>query len=90
MCPGMFIRMLSENCWHSPSTKNTLEEGDPFVTQYIELLSSGGNDTPTQLLRKLDIEIEDPHFWLKGLDIIDNLLKQTEQCTLEFGSVNLS
>ena len=56
-----------------------LEDGDLFVKQYVNLLSSGGNDTPARLLENLNIEIEDPDFWLKGLKIINELLNKTEE-----------
>lgn len=56
-----------------------LKEGKSFVKQYINLLSSGGKDAPARLLEDLEINIEDPNFWFKGLDIINELLDQTEE-----------
>jgi oligoendopeptidase F len=56
-----------------------LEEGEPFVKKYLDLLSSGGKDTPSKLLENLNINIEDLNFWMKGLNIINELLNQTEE-----------
>lgn len=55
-----------------------LEDGKMFVKEYLNLLSSGGCDTPAILLESLNIEIEDSDFWLKGLKIVHELLDKTE------------
>ncbi|MCR5661653.1 MAG: M3 family oligoendopeptidase [bacterium] len=51
------------------------QEGEAFKEKYIELLSSGGSDTPAALLAKLGIDIADPAFWQSGCDLIDEKIE---------------
>ena len=53
--------------------------GDAFVPKYINLLSSGGSDSPVNLIKPFGIELDDPHFWLEGLTIIDEMLQKLEE-----------
>ena len=55
-----------------------VEEGEEFVPKYMELLASGGKDTPVKLLEGFGIQLDDPGFWQDGLEIIDDMLKQAE------------
>ncbi|MDY6855909.1 MAG: M3 family oligoendopeptidase [Thermodesulfobacteriota bacterium] len=57
------------------------EENRGFAPKYIELLSSGGKDSPKNLLRPLGINLDDPHFWSDGLTIIDEMLIRLEELT---------
>ena len=54
------------------------EEGEAFKEKYLELLKAGGSDTPYNLLRPFDIDIGEKSFWDKGLNIIDNMVKDAE------------
>lgn len=56
-----------------------VEEGDSFVPKYLNLLASGGKDTPEKLLEDFGISLDDPRFWYEGLEIIDGMLKQVEE-----------
>lgn len=47
-----------------------LEKGDSFKEKYLELLSSGGSDSPENLLEKLNVDISKPDFWQRGFDFI--------------------
>ncbi len=46
------------------------EEGEPFKKKYSELLASGGNASPRDLLENLGIDPADEDFWQGGFDII--------------------
>ncbi len=59
--------------------KMYMEEGDSFIPRYLNLLSSGGKESPPVLLEEFGISLEDPGFWDEGLDIIDVMLKQMEE-----------
>lgn len=54
------------------------KEGDSFIRKYIELLSSGGSDTPYALLHPFNIDLNDISFWNEGLELIDGMLKKVE------------
>ncbi len=55
------------------------ERGADFVPQYMEVLSSGGNDYPDRILAKVGVDLNDPTFWQKGMDAIRALIDQEEE-----------
>lgn len=55
------------------------EEGASFVPRYIQLLESGGSDSPEALLRLLGVDIHDPAFWQKGFDELRALIELAEE-----------
>jgi len=54
------------------------QEGEAFVEKYISLLAAGGSQSPAELLVPFSIDLDDPGFWLGGLDIIEQMLVQVE------------
>lgn len=54
------------------------QQGDAFVTLYLELLAAGGSASPYDLLRPFGIDLNDSAFWLQGLTVIDQMLQQVE------------
>lgn len=56
-----------------------MEEGKSFVPRYLNLLASGANGSPSQLLADFGVRLDDPGFWYEGLDIIDKMLKEAEE-----------
>ncbi len=59
--------------------KMFMEEGDSFIPRYLNLLASGGRDTPSRLLEDFSISLDDPGFWYEGLEIIDGMLREVEE-----------
>jgi len=55
-----------------------LVEGKSFVPKYLELLSSGGKDSPYNLLKILDVDLRNPEFWQEGLNYLDNMVIEAE------------
>jgi oligoendopeptidase F len=55
------------------------EEGACFVPRYVQLLESGGSDTPEALLRPLGADIHDPAFWQMGFDELRALIELAEE-----------
>jgi oligoendopeptidase F len=51
--------------------------GADFVPQYLDLLRAGGSMTPEDLGRLVDVDLADPGFWDRGLDIIERRLEET-------------
>jgi oligoendopeptidase F len=58
--------------------KRYRDEGEPFVSKYMELLSSGGKESPPTLLSAFGIDLNDPHFWQEGISMIDEMVKEAE------------
>ena len=59
------------------------EEGDSFVPKYIDLLAAGDSDYPDRLLAKMGVDINDPGFWQKGIDVIEGWVRQAESLAQE-------
>lgn len=55
------------------------QEGESFVPKYLEMLSSGGSESPPDLLAKLDVDINDPNFWRLGLSLLDEMVSEAEK-----------
>jgi oligoendopeptidase F len=53
-----------------------LREGNAFVPRYIELLSSGGSESPERLLARVGVDITDPNFWQGGLDLLRDMVEE--------------
>jgi oligoendopeptidase F len=51
--------------------------GDAFVPQYLDLLRAGGSMAPEELGKLVDVDLADPGFWDRGLDIIERRLDET-------------
>lgn len=58
--------------------KKYLGQGSEFVPKYLELLASGGKDSPDNLLKKLNIDISNPEFWQEGLDYLSDIVVEAE------------
>ena len=54
------------------------EEGESFVPKYIDLLAAGDSDYPDRLLARVGVDINDPSFWQKGIDVIEEWVGQAE------------
>ena len=54
------------------------EEGSSFINKYITLLKAGGSDSPYSLLHPFGLDLNDPLFWQKGLNVIDTMLHRIE------------
>lgn len=63
------------------------EEGEGFASSYLELLSAGGSKSPEELGEIVGIDLADPGFWDKGLDIVERKLDAAESAARETGRV---
>jgi oligoendopeptidase F len=63
------------------------EQGDPFVPSYLELLRAGGSRPPEELAEIVGIDLTDPGFWDKGLDLVEEQLVQAEEAARATGRV---
>lgn len=52
------------------------EEGKRFVPKFLKILSYGGSESPNNILNEVGINIEDKGFWMKGFDVIDNMVNR--------------
>jgi oligoendopeptidase F len=64
------------------------EEGESFVPAYIELLEAGGSRSPEELGRIVGVDLADPGFWDRGLDIVERQLDDAEAAARDAGRVS--
>ena len=55
-----------------------LERGDEIVPDYLEMLASGGSRPPEELGRIVGVDLADPAFWDRGLDLVAEQLDAAE------------
>jgi len=63
------------------------EEGPSFESKYVELLSAGGSRSPEELGAIVGVDLADPSFWDKGLDLVERKLDAAEQAARDAGRV---
>lgn len=51
-------------------------DGEAFVPRYLDLLAGGGSAAPQDLLRPLGIDLTDPGFWRRGLDVVTRMVDE--------------
>lgn len=59
------------------------QTGDSFIPKYVELLASGDSDYPEKLLANVGVDLNDPDFWRKGVDLIRDLVEQEKALAKE-------
>jgi oligoendopeptidase F len=55
------------------------KEGASFVPKYLELLSTGGTESPQTILSKVGVDMTSETFWQSGFDTIREMVEQLEQ-----------
>jgi oligoendopeptidase F len=63
------------------------EEGEAFVPAYLELLSAGGSRSPEELGAIVGVDLTDPGFWDRGLDLVQRQLDAAEAAAGEAGRI---
>ncbi len=46
-----------------------------FVPRYLDLLASGGSESPAVILSRVGIDITDPTFWARGLEVVTRMVE---------------
>lgn len=52
------------------------EEGKPFAEKYIDVLAAGNSDYPDRILAKVGVDLNDPAFWQKGIQVMQGWVDQ--------------
>jgi oligoendopeptidase F len=60
----------------SKSLQNSVKNNPKFIDSIKNFLSVGASDSPKNIFKKLGINITDKTFWEKGINEIENLLKE--------------
>ena len=64
------------------------EQGASFAPDYLRLLSAGGSMPPEELGALVGIDLADPGFWDRGLDLVERQLGDAEAAARESGRVS--
>jgi oligoendopeptidase F len=56
-----------------------LERGQEIVPDYLEMLSCGGSRSPEELGKIVGVDLADPAFWDRGLDLVAEQLDAAEE-----------
>jgi oligoendopeptidase F len=54
------------------------QEGASFVPKYLELLATGGSDSPEHILRSVNVDMTSKAFWQSGFSTITDMIRQLE------------
>ncbi len=71
----------------SKAMQNEVKKDPAFVQKVKEFFASGTSDTTKNIFLKLGIDISDKEFWNKGLNEIEELLKETEVLAKKLGKI---
>lgn len=63
------------------------ERGEEFVPKYIDLLKKGGSEYPEDMLKEIGLDITEPDFWHKGLDLLEKRVNRIEKLAEEAGRI---
>jgi oligoendopeptidase F len=55
-----------------------VERGSEIVPGYLEMLAAGGSRSPEELGELVDVDLRDPGFWDRGLDLVAEQLDAAE------------
>jgi oligoendopeptidase F len=61
------------------------EEGEGFVSSYLDLLRAGGSLPPQELGAIVGVDLSDPGFWSSGLDLVERQLDAAEAAAGDAG-----
>ena len=71
----------------SKSLQNSVKKDPKFIDKVKEFMSTGLSDSPRNIFMKMGIDITKEEFWNKGLDEIENNLKEAEKLAKKLGNI---
>jgi oligoendopeptidase F len=63
------------------------ELGEAFVPSYLELLRAGGSRSPEELGAIVGVDLADPGFWDRGLELVERKLDAAEAAARDTGRI---
>lgn len=71
----------------SKSLQRMVQQEPASINKVIEFFEAGSSESPKNIFKKLGVDITDKTFWNKGLDEIDELLKECELLAKKLGKI---
>jgi oligoendopeptidase F len=63
------------------------EQGEGFVSSYLDLLRAGGSLPPEELGAIVGVDLSDPGFWSSGLELVERQLDAAEEAARGAGRI---
>jgi len=82
-----YVYSYSSGLLISKSLQSAVKNDPEFIKKVKDFLSVGLSESPRAIFMKLGIDITDPQFWNKGLEEVDNLLKETTELAGKLGKI---
>lgn len=67
--------------------QNSVKENPKFIDKVKYFLSAGSSESPKNIFKNIGIDLSQRDFWEKGLDEVENLLKETEKLAKKLGKI---
>ncbi|MDZ7691223.1 MAG: M3 family oligoendopeptidase [Balneolaceae bacterium] len=58
-----------------------LQSKNGFADRYLEMLRAGGSEWPEDIVSKVGLDITQPTFWEKGLNVFERMIDEAEELT---------
>lgn len=71
----------------SKSLQNMVKNNPKEIEKVKQFLATGTSKSPAQTFMDMGIDINDKSFWLKGIQEIEELLKETEELAIKLGKI---
>lgn len=71
----------------SKSMQGSVKENPEFIGKVKYFLSAGSSESPKNIFKNIGIDLTQRAFWEKGLDEVENLLKETEKLAKKLGKI---
>ena len=71
----------------SKSLQNMVKDNPKEIEKVKQFLATGTSKSPAQTFMDIGIDINDKSFWLKGIQEIEKLLKETEELAIKLGKI---
>jgi len=71
----------------SKSLQSKVKKDPAFIGKVKEFLSAGLSDSPKNIFGRLGIDIADRTFWDRGLDEVEDLLRETTLLAVRLGKL---
>lgn len=82
-----YVYSYSSGLLISKSLQNFVKKDKTFISKVKEFLATGTSKSPKEIFENLGIDITDEKFWDKGMDEVENLLKETEELAKKLGKI---
>ncbi|MFO0773052.1 MAG: M3 family oligoendopeptidase [Nitrospiraceae bacterium] len=55
------------------------QQGEAFVPKYLQMLATGGSQSPTAILESMGVDMRAPSFWQAGFDMVKEMVDELER-----------